>query len=166
MNKEKINEFVNINNHKFIYNYLHIIFEDIEISKYLVVSIANDILSMKQKNIIYFYGKVSDNLFNLINYNYKYKLCDNNNLIVSILNNNDLYFCKNPENGSLPKLPNKLKYRLSIICINEDYDDPNQEIISSFNNLINENINYMKNNKYFIVVPKKIQDNLLMEDYI
>ena len=165
MNKEKINEFVNLNKHKFIYDYLNTIFEDIEVSKYLIVSIANDILTMKQKNIIYFYGYVSDNLFNLINYNYKYKLCDNNDIIVSIFNNNkDLYFCKN--NLELPKLPNKLKHRLSLICIYNNYDEPNQEIIDAFNNLINENINYMKNNKYNIIVPKRIQDNLLLEDYV
>ena len=165
MNKEKINEFIDYTTHdyKLVIDYFNKIFGDYEITKYFIVTIANDLLTNKQKNIICFYCNydILDWCNTLLN---KYKLITDNKLIIDMINKStELFYITTDK---IPILPNKLKHKLSIIYIEDDFDkNIDDALLNGFNNVIQENINFMKNNKYHIIIPKKIIDNLLMEDY-
>lgn len=176
-------------NHPIIMNYLNKIFNDKDITKYFIKSIAYGLLMKKQHKVLIIYSQDENNGQNillkllddlLINKNNEFKKwcyteynSDNQKCLDLIIKKNKPYDnfnwivkCEN----MLPPINIKIKQQISIFILSNIIDEPvnYDEILNQLDDLINEEIQNMNKDlsSIYIEIPEHIQNNIYLIDTI
>lgn len=169
-----------------IMEFLNSIFNDKDITKYFIKSIAYGLLMKKQHKVLLFYSQDENNGHKIINKllsdltkdkTHKYwsfvDYSDDHNCLTSIIkkdkkydNFNWIIQCKN----MMPSMNIKTRYQVSIFLLSNIIEMPlNYDgILNEFNNIIKDEIDNMIQNtdNLYIEVPEVIQNNIYLIDAI
>lgn len=174
------------NNYPIVMDFLNNIFNDKDITKYFIKSIAYGLLMKKSHKLLIFYTQDDNNSLDIllrllndlpINNDSEYKSWssfdynnDRHNCLSLIINKDKSYNNKNwivKSKNMLPPIGIKIKSLISIFLLSNIIDEPSNysEILDQLNNIIKDEIQLMKTDCY-IEVPEAIQNNIYLIDAI
>ena len=175
-------------NYPLVMEFLNNIFNDRDITKYFIKSIAYGLLMKKSHKVLVFYTNYENTgleiLLRLLNdlsinndSNYKlwssfdYNLEDKYNCLSLIINKDKLYNGFNwivKSKNMLPYIGIKIKSLISIFLLSNTIDEPSNysDILNQLNDLIKDEIELIKNGDTYIEVPEAIQNNIYLIDAI
>lgn len=174
-------------NYLIVMDFLNNIFNDKDITKYFIKSIAYGLLIKKSHKLLIFYTQDDNNsseiLLKLLNdlpinndseykswSSFDYNLNDRYNCLSLIINKDKSYNNFNwiiKSKNMLPPIGIKIKSLISIFLLSNIINEPSNysEILDQLNDIIKDEIKLMKTDCY-IEVPEAIQNNIYLIDAI